>query len=117
MENALTWPRRTSLAHWRELVWPREHGSWSFALEPMALGLIAVPSVAGGWLALAVGAAFFARRPLRIAWGDEQAERRRDARVARNLSDYPAFMRAGFRSSPRANYAVPNLGFRCAQSP
>ena len=35
----------------------------------------------------------------------------------RNPSDYAAFMRAGFRSSLRANYAVPNLGFRCAQSP
>jgi formylglycine-generating enzyme required for sulfatase activity len=36
---------------------------------------------------------------------------------ARDPSDFPAFMRAGFRSSLRANYAVPNLGFRCAQSP
>lgn len=35
---------------------------------------------------------------------------------ARDLTDYPAFMRAGLRSSLRANYAVPNLGFRCAQS-
>lgn len=35
---------------------------------------------------------------------------------ARDLTNYPAFMRAGFRSSLRANYAVPNLGFRCAQS-
>ncbi len=35
----------------------------------------------------------------------------------RDPSDFPAFMRAGFRSSVRANYAVPNLGFRCAQSP
>lgn len=35
----------------------------------------------------------------------------------RDPSDYPAFMRVGFRSSLRANYAVPNLGFRCAQSP
>lgn len=34
---------------------------------------------------------------------------------ARNLNDYPAFMRAGLRSSIRANYAVPNLGFRCAR--
>lgn len=33
---------------------------------------------------------------------------------ARNLTDYPAFMRAGLRSSVRANYCVPNLGFRCA---
>jgi formylglycine-generating enzyme required for sulfatase activity len=36
---------------------------------------------------------------------------------ARDPSDYAAFMRAGFRSSVRAHYAVPNLGFRCALSP
>jgi formylglycine-generating enzyme required for sulfatase activity len=35
---------------------------------------------------------------------------------AQDLTDYPAFMRAGLRSSLRASYAVPNLGFRCAQS-
>lgn len=35
---------------------------------------------------------------------------------ARDLTNYPAFMRAGLRSSLRANYAVPNLGFRCAQT-
>lgn len=34
---------------------------------------------------------------------------------ARDLENYPAFMRAGFRSSLRANYVVPNLGFRCAR--
>lgn len=34
---------------------------------------------------------------------------------ARDLANYPAFMRAGFRSSLRANYVVPNLGFRCAR--
>ena len=33
---------------------------------------------------------------------------------ARDLTDYPAFMRIGLRSSLQANYAVPNLGFRCA---
>jgi len=43
---------------------PKEHGSWSLALEPLALGLIAAPSVAGGALAVATMAAFFARRPL-----------------------------------------------------
>lgn len=31
-----------------------------------------------------------------------------------DLTNYPAFMRSGFRSSLRANYVVPNLGFRCA---
>ena len=35
---------------------------------------------------------------------------------SRDLTNYPAFMRAGLRSSLRASYVVPNLGFRCAQS-
>jgi len=35
---------------------------------------------------------------------------------ARDLTNYPAFMRAGFRSSLRASYVVPNLGFRCAKT-
>lgn len=35
---------------------------------------------------------------------------------ARDLANYPAFMRAGMRSALRASYVVPNLGFRCAQS-
>lgn len=34
---------------------------------------------------------------------------------ARDRTDYPAFMRSGFRSSLRASYVVPNLGFRCAR--
>ncbi len=34
----------------------------------------------------------------------------------RDVSDYPAFMRVGLRSSLRANYTVPNVGFRCARS-
>jgi len=36
---------------------------------------------------------------------------------ARDLTNYPAFMRVGMRSALRASYVVPNLGFRCAQSP
>jgi formylglycine-generating enzyme required for sulfatase activity len=38
------------------------------------------------------------------------------AASARDLTNYPAFMRAGMRSSLRASYVVPNLGFRCAKS-
>jgi formylglycine-generating enzyme required for sulfatase activity len=34
---------------------------------------------------------------------------------ANDASDYPAFMRTGFRSSLKANYCVHNLGFRCAK--
>jgi formylglycine-generating enzyme required for sulfatase activity len=36
------------------------------------------------------------------------------AQNARNREDFPAFMRFGFRSSLKADYAVHNLGFRCA---
>jgi formylglycine-generating enzyme required for sulfatase activity len=34
---------------------------------------------------------------------------------ARNVANYPAFMRVGFRSSLTANYCIHNLGFRCAK--
>ncbi len=34
---------------------------------------------------------------------------------AKDTSNYAAFMRFGFRSSLRAGYTVPNLGFRCAK--
>lgn len=61
---------------WRDLVWPREHGSWSLAFEPVALGLLAAFSLAGSFLAVAIVAAFFARRPLRAAFTDARRERR-----------------------------------------
>ena len=61
---------------------PKEHGSWSLALEPVALALLVAPSVAGFGLAMAVVAGFFARRPLRLAWSDARAERRIVARQA-----------------------------------
>ncbi len=35
----------------------------------------------------------------------------------RDFTDYPAFMRAEFRSSLRADYVMPDLGFRCAKTP
>jgi formylglycine-generating enzyme required for sulfatase activity len=37
------------------------------------------------------------------------------AQSARDVANYPAFMRLGFRSSLSANYCVHNLGFRCAK--
>ena len=61
---------------WRELVRPKEHGSWSLALEPLALGLIVAPSPAGAALACSVVAAFFARRPVNIFQRDQRANRR-----------------------------------------
>lgn len=63
----------------RSLVMPREHGSWSLALEPVALGLLVAPSRAGAWLALAVIAGFFTRRPLKLALTLPAADARRAA--------------------------------------
>lgn len=51
----------------RELLLPKEHGSWSLAFEPVALGLLVAPSAAGVALALAAVAGFFLRRPLKLA--------------------------------------------------
>lgn len=56
--------RSTSLA---ALFLPKEHGSWSLAFEPVALFLLVAPSSAGIALALAAGAGFFTRRPLKLA--------------------------------------------------
>lgn len=61
---------------WREIVRPKEHGSWSLAFEPVALGLLAAPSPAGAVLAMATVAAFFVRRPLRIGMTDSNPARR-----------------------------------------
>jgi hypothetical protein len=61
---------------------PKEHGSWSLALEPLALGLLLAPSAAGGALLAAALAGFFARRPLKAAWAATASSRRRESRVA-----------------------------------
>ncbi len=63
-------------ASWRELVLPREHGSWSLALEPLALGLLAAPSWPGVALGVAALAAYFLRRPGKLAWTADTAASR-----------------------------------------
>ncbi|HVU34981.1 MAG TPA: YwiC-like family protein [Opitutaceae bacterium] len=67
---------------WSDLVLPKEHGSWSLALEPVALGMISAPSWAGLALSVATVAAFFTRRPLRIGVTEQRAARRLAARRA-----------------------------------
>ena len=54
-------------SHLPQLLLPKEHGSWSLALEPIALALLVAPSAAGAALALAGTAGFFTRRPLKLA--------------------------------------------------
>lgn len=60
----------------RELVLPKEHGSWSLALEPLVLGWCVAPSAAGALLGLSATAAFFARRPLQRLSLERRPQRR-----------------------------------------
>jgi hypothetical protein len=60
---------------------PKEHGSWSLALEPVMLGLLIAPSSAGMALAGTAIAGFFARRPLKAAFGPHAPNRRWSARL------------------------------------
>ena len=60
----------------RPLALPVEHGGWGFLLEPIALGLLVVPSRGGALVAAAAVGAFLARHPLKLAMQD--ALRRRN---------------------------------------
>lgn len=61
---------------------PKEHGSWSLALEPLALGLLVVPSIGGVALALAAFSGFLARRPVRALLGEARTPAATIAAVA-----------------------------------
>lgn len=55
---------------------PSEHGSWGLALEPLVLGLLIAPSLAGLGLALGLLAAFLAHQPFQTAWRDRRKGKR-----------------------------------------
>ncbi len=61
----------------QSILLPKEHGSWFLAFEPLALGLLVAPSVAGLGLAAAMAAGFFLRRPLKLAVTLPSADERR----------------------------------------
>lgn len=77
--SSLTYASPSSL---KDVVMPKEHGSWSLAFEPIALGLLIAPSAGGAWLAVALSAGFFARRPLRLSTHEPQENRRAMATLA-----------------------------------
>jgi hypothetical protein len=76
MSTVASFPPQANASVFKDIVLPREHGSWSLAFEPIALGLLVAPSAAGTLLALALSAGFFSRRPLRIYVNEKRAERR-----------------------------------------
>lgn len=61
-----TIPEKISFREAVKLTFPKEHGSWSLALEPLVLGMLVAPSAAGGALVCAAVAGFFLRRPLKL---------------------------------------------------
>lgn len=63
----------------RAIALPVEHGGWGFTLEPITLGLLVAPSLAGLFLSIATIATFLARHPLKLV----MADRRRGRRYAR----------------------------------
>lgn len=67
----------TDQAHvgWRQVALPSEHGGWSLTLEPVLLGLLAVPSPAGLALGAAALLAFLTRVPVKIVMVDRLRRR------------------------------------------
>jgi len=66
-------PRRVAL---RPLALPSEHGGWSTLFEPIVLGLLVAPSLAGSLIAAAAVLAFLARHPLKLFVQDIRRRKR-----------------------------------------
>lgn len=60
----------------RPLAMPPEHGAWGIMLEPIVLGLLLAPSIAGLLIGLGALLAFLARHPLSLAAQDWRRGRR-----------------------------------------
>lgn len=61
---------------WRAVAVPDEHGGWGLTLEPVLLGLLVAPSVAGAALGVAAFVAFVVRTPLKLVLVDRWRHRR-----------------------------------------
>jgi hypothetical protein len=59
----------------RRVAVPSEHGGWALTAEPVLLGLLVAPSVAGVALALAAFVAFLVRTPVTVVLVDRHRER------------------------------------------
>lgn len=74
-------PAPTPRSTLRAVGLPSEHGGWGLTLEPVLLGLLVAPSVAGAALGGAAVLAFLARTPLRFVLVDVRRGRRLDRTV------------------------------------
>ena len=60
---------------WRSIAVPSEHGGWGLTLEPVLLGLLVAPSVAGVLLGVGALLAFLIRTPLKLVLVDLRRDR------------------------------------------
>jgi hypothetical protein len=60
---------------WRAVAVPSEHGGWGLTLEPVLLGLLVAPSIAGAALGVAAFLAFLVRTPLKLVAVDLRRNR------------------------------------------
>jgi len=60
---------------WRSVAVPSEHGGWGLTAEPVLLGLLVAPGLAGALVGLAALLAFVARTPLRVLLVDRHRGR------------------------------------------
>jgi hypothetical protein len=81
----------------RTVALPVEHGGWGLTLEPVVLGLLVAPSLAGFFLSVATLGAFLTRHPLKIVAGDRRRGRRfpRTPVAERCAAIYATFAGAG----------------------
>lgn len=54
----------------KTIAMPAQHGGWGFVTEPIVLGLLVAPSVAGALLSVAAMAAFLTHQPLKLTVKD-----------------------------------------------
>lgn len=59
----------------RAVALPAEHGGWALIIEPIALGLVVAPSIAGFFIGAGALASFLVRHPLKLAVGDRRKNR------------------------------------------
>jgi hypothetical protein len=72
---------------WRAVAVPSEHGGWGLTLEPVLLGLLIAPSIAGAALGVAAFVAFLVRTPLKLIAVDLRHHRWLDrTRLARRIA-------------------------------
>lgn len=84
----------------RPIAFPSEHGSWGLVAEPLALGLLLAPSLAGASMALGAFATFLARRPLKVALANWNGPDARRANIAvAFLLVYGVVAAAGFAAA------------------